>query len=153
MGSTNKSSGTSLSIIIIISRASVATLALVLWCEALLVSRLIFLYCFCYVQAVSYVQVHVFIWFSRPILIYYFNWVNLFKTKYRLPRTTYFLTISWFKYRIACNFLRELSAVFRRCLFWKPVLSFAKLCLLSFVPFWWRLSKNFYSSVFSRKSW
>ena len=57
MGSTKKSSGTSLNIIV--SRAWLAIPAL--RCEALLVSRLIFLYvyCFCFVQAVSYVPVHV----------------------------------------------------------------------------------------------
>ena len=55
MGWTKKSSGTSLNIIV--SRAWLAIPAL--RCEALLVSRLIFLYCFCFVQAVSYVPVHV----------------------------------------------------------------------------------------------
>ena len=67
-GINQKSSGSSLNIIV--SRAWLAVAIPALWYEALLVSRLIFLYCFCYVQAVSYVPVHV-------VYSYIFNFLFL----------------------------------------------------------------------------
>ena len=103
-----------------------------------------------------------------PQFLFIFSMGLIFNfLKHRWPRTKSFLTISWFKYWIACNILRESSAGFRRWSFWQtihflfPLLStIARWYFLSqnyacfpFFSFSWRLSKNFCSFVFSIKSW
>ena len=92
---------------------------------------------------------------------------NFFQTKYRWPSTKSFLTISWFKYWIACDILRESSAGFRRWSFWQtihflfPLLStIARWYFLSqtmpaflFSPFHGDYQKTFVPFIFQQKSW
>ena len=112
------------------------------------------------------IKQHIYLIFSPQFFIYFFNGVYLFKTTYRWPRTISFLTISWFEYWNACNILRVecwvqkmvvladntifVPSAFNHC---QMVLSFAKLCLLSFFSPFDGDYQNKNPLFFSTKSW